>query len=188
MAKSKKRDDILKSALKLIVQHDLEHTSMDMIAKDARVGMGTIYNYFPSKEVLINELYRELVVQLKGAILNNRTDAVPLREQFFNLMRNKFYFYLEHLEIAQFVELYSYSPIITPEVQALAWEIWQIPVHLMDEGRKQQIIKDLPIEMLISLGSSPVFSLVKEHSQGRIQLDAPLIEAAITACWDAIKR
>jgi len=188
MPRSNKRDDILNAALKLIVKHDLDHTSMDMIAKEAKVGMGTIYNYFPSKETLINELYRTLIVQLLKATLHDFSPEMPLREQFFTIVRSKFHFSLENVDAAQFIELYGYSPILTAETQAVAWQVWQIPTQIMEQGRQQQIIKDLPTQMLILLTSTPIFSLVMAHYQGRIRLDDAAIEAAITACWDAIKR
>src|SRR5262249_1357988 len=117
MAQSRKRSDILKAALKLIVQNDLDHTSMDMIGKEAHVGMGTIYNYFSSKEDLVNQLYRDLIDKMRPAILQDHPYNAPLRERFFLLVRNKFHFYLENLDAAQFIEQYSYSPIITDETR-----------------------------------------------------------------------
>ena len=187
MAKSAKRDDILKAALTLIVKYDLDHTSMDMIAKEAQVGMGTIYNYFPSKENLVNQLYRELQDQMLSALLKEHSPDAPLREQFFATVRSKFHFYLENPAAAQFLEQYAYSPIITPETQKSAWKVWQIPTQIMEQGRKQQIVKNLPAIVLIMLTSSAIYNLVRGHQQGWIPLDDTLIEAVIAACWDAIK-
>jgi AcrR family transcriptional regulator len=187
MAGSKKREDILKAALKLIVEHDLDQTSMDMIAKEAKVGMGTIYNYFPSKEDLINQLYRELQGQLLDAIVKDYSEEAPIRERFFATVRNKFYFYLKHPDAAQFLEQYAYSPIISQDASESAWKVWQIPIQIMEQGRQQQIVKDLPTYVLILLTSSAIYNLVKEHQNGNIHLDDQLIAATIAACWDAIK-
>ena len=49
-----KRANILKSALKLFVEQGEQTTSMKWIAKEANCGIGTMYNYFSSKEELIN--------------------------------------------------------------------------------------------------------------------------------------
>src|SRR5262245_48125757 len=107
MGKSSKRDDILNATLRLIVRHDLENTSMDMIAKEAQVGMGTIYNYFPSKEVLVNELYRRLQCESAGASMQGYSESAPLREQFVRLLRNKFHFYLDNPETFQVLQQYG---------------------------------------------------------------------------------
>ena len=188
MTETTKRDDILKATLKLIVQHDLEHTSMDMIAKEAKVGMGTIYNYFSSKEELVNQLYLELKRNLGNAILQDYSPEAPLREQFFGLWRNLFQFHLRHPDVFQFLEQYSFSPIITPETKALVgWKLWDLSIQIIEHGRKQQILKDLPADILLLIATSPINNLVKEHISGRISLDESRVEAALTACWDAIK-
>ena len=57
----------------------------------------------------------------------------------------------------------------------------------MERGRKQQILKDLPTQVLIILNGSAIYNLVQEHHRGRIRLDDDLVEATISACWDAIK-
>jgi AcrR family transcriptional regulator len=188
MTDTTKRDDILQATLKLIVQHDLDHTSMDMIAKEAKVGMGTIYNYFPSKEELVNQLYLESKRKLGGTILQDYSPEAPLREQFFHLWRNFFHFHLRHPDIFQFLEQYSFSPIITPETKAsVGWRFWEISHRIMENGRQQQILKDLPPDILLLIATSPINNLVKGHLDGQINLDERRVEAAITACWDAIK-
>ena len=57
MAKTDKREDILRAALELIAEHGFHGAPMAMIAERAGVGAGTIYRYFENKDVLIAELY-----------------------------------------------------------------------------------------------------------------------------------
>jgi AcrR family transcriptional regulator len=188
MTRLTKRDDILAATLRLIVQHDLDHTSMDMIANEAKVGMGTIYNYFPSKEELVNVLYREKKRTLMNTVLKDYSPAAPLREQFFGIWRKLFNEYLRNPDVFQFLEQYSYSPIVTAESKALGWKLWEIPIHIIEQGHRQQILKDLPVHVLMLIANSPIHNLVREHIRGQVHLDERQIEAAITACWDAIKR
>ena len=185
---SAKRDAILNAALRLIAAHARDHTSMEMIAREAKTGMGTIYNYFPAKEVLINELYREVSGRLLRVTTQGLTADAPLHEQFSTITRNRFRFALEQPEAAQFIEQYGYSPVLSAETQAAAWEVWQLPACILETGRQRGMLKDLPTPVLIALASAPIFSLVKQHTQGHIRLDDALIEAAITACWDSIRR
>jgi len=41
----------------LLIEHGVQGTPMSLVAKEANTGMGTIYNYFPAKEDLINAIY-----------------------------------------------------------------------------------------------------------------------------------
>jgi AcrR family transcriptional regulator len=187
MVRTTKRSDILNATLKLLVQHDLDQTSMDMIAKEAQVGMGTIYNYFASKEELVNVLYSELKREVGKAIMEGHKPDAPLHEQFFSTWRNICYFYLNHPETYLFLERYAYSPIITGESKVLGEQFWEEPMQIIEEARQHQILKDLPLNILIVIAASPIYTVVREHILGHFQLTDQQIEASITACWDAIK-
>ncbi len=54
-----KKDLILQSALKLFSTKGFHGTPTSLISKEAGVATGTLFNYFESKEDLINKLYLE---------------------------------------------------------------------------------------------------------------------------------
>lgn len=87
-----KRQVILDTTLCLIVKNGLEATPMSLIGKEAGVGMGTIYHYFPGKEDLVNVLYHELKVRTNRAMLMSYSPDAPVRERFFRIWRNLFHF------------------------------------------------------------------------------------------------
>ena len=51
-----KRNLILESALKLFAKHGVFHTTVNMIAQDAGISKGLMYNYFKSKEDLLHSV------------------------------------------------------------------------------------------------------------------------------------
>ncbi len=53
---SKKRNDILDAAVKAFQDEGYENTSMDRIAEIAGASKRTVYNHFPSKEILFKEV------------------------------------------------------------------------------------------------------------------------------------
>lgn len=52
-----KKEMIFAAALKLFVKNGIDRTPTAMISKEAGVATGTLFHYFSSKEVLVNELY-----------------------------------------------------------------------------------------------------------------------------------
>jgi AcrR family transcriptional regulator len=182
-----KRQDILDTTLRLIVQRGLEATPMSLIAQEAGVGMGTIYHHFSGKDELVNVLYRELKQRTHAALITGYEESAPVRERFFRIWRNLFDCYLSEPDLYRFLTQYSLSPTITQESKDLGMRLWQVPIQLINEGRAQQMVKPLPIELLMLIANAPLANLVQGHIDGRIQLDSPSIDAAITACWDAIK-
>ncbi len=183
-----KRQQILDATLRLIVANGMERTPMSAVAQAAGVGMGTIYHYFSSKEELINVLYRELKAQTHTSMLHNYRRNAPVRERFFRIWCNIFYLYRDHQDLYRFLEQFSFSPVITPESKAYGESTWAEAHRLIEEGLDQQILKPLPIKLLLRIAGAPLFNLVQGHINGEIVLDDALIEEAVTACWDAIKR
>ncbi|MFN8073944.1 MAG: TetR family transcriptional regulator [Kineosporiaceae bacterium] len=57
------RDQILATALRLFREHGYEATTMRRIATEAGVATGNAYYYFPSKQHLVQELYREVTAE-----------------------------------------------------------------------------------------------------------------------------
>ncbi len=63
------------------------------------------------------------------------------------------------------------------------------PFHsLVESGKKQQVIKDIPLILLYSLIFGPIINSIKDHNSGLLELNETLIEQVIGAMWDAIKR
>src|SRR5262249_38978240 len=54
----KKRAAIMTAGLDLFAERGFHGTTVPALAARARVGAGTFYRYFPSKEALVNELYQ----------------------------------------------------------------------------------------------------------------------------------
>lgn len=74
--RKERREQILNSALKLFAEHGFEATSISRIAKDARVAKGLIYNYFESKEELMEQIVYSTMEKMVGlyTILKDQQD------------------------------------------------------------------------------------------------------------------
>ena len=85
----RKRQDILRAAVDEFRSAGFEATSMDRIAATAGVSKRTVYNHFPSKEVLFAEILQQLwESSLAGVDLAYRADA-PLQGQLQELVQQK---------------------------------------------------------------------------------------------------
>lgn len=60
---SQKRNAILEGAIQVFTQNGFETSSMDHIAEVAGVSKRTIYNHFPSKEILFQEIVADFLKQ-----------------------------------------------------------------------------------------------------------------------------
>ena len=78
---SRNRDQLLEVATRVFITADGE-PSMRAIAREAGVGIGTLYRHFPTREALVDAVYRDQVTRLTSgadALLAELPPAVALR-------------------------------------------------------------------------------------------------------------
>ena len=78
---SKKRQIILDGATEVFIENGFEASSMDRIAEVANVSKRTIYNHFPSKEILFQAIVAEFLKQSYELKPICYSDSLPLEEQ-----------------------------------------------------------------------------------------------------------
>jgi AcrR family transcriptional regulator len=78
---------IVATARDVFAEHGVE-APLDDIAKSAKVGPGTLYRHFASREALIEAVYREEVGQLASSAYELR-DTLPATEALFAWMREQ---------------------------------------------------------------------------------------------------
>lgn len=191
MKTSTKREEIVSAALELIAEHGFHGAPMAMIAEKAGVGAGTIYRYFPSKDVLITELYHELEDKILTAIMEGYPASRPARECFIHVGNKLLKYFINNPLVYRYIEQYHNSPYgvsIRRDRMRGKMEDKNIFRTILEQGTANKDLKDLPLFIQFALALGPLLFLVRDHILGLSQLDDNLIERTIKASWDAIKR
>jgi len=180
-----KRNAILKAALELLVEKGVHNTPMSQVAKAAGTGMGTIYNYFPNKEILINEIYIGIKQEEEDLFLEVQTDC-PIKTQFENYMTALIEFFLNHPSYFNFLQQLESSPIITEENKAQGRKPVEIVVSLLKRGQQDRIIKNIAIEQILIFIGGAISSYLKQHINTTGNIKPSLINH-INMVWDGIR-
>ena len=178
-----KRDDILKAALKLFVEQGEQSTSMKWIAEEAECGIGTMYNYFKSKEELINVLYLEIKTKLFNYILEAHNTSSSVKQQFVSAwLRSIDYSILNPLQ-TRFLQVYSHSPKICEKVIGEVGKLIYPLMEIYEKGIREGIIKDQNTLQLVIFTNGAISSSVSYNPNITNQCKKDLVLMA----WDAIK-
>jgi AcrR family transcriptional regulator len=183
-----KQDAIFNATLELVSERGFHDAPTSLIAQEAGVGVGTIYRYFENKEDLIDELYKKLTLQLARAMLADYSADLPLRERFRRIWINTARYHIDHPLETAFIEQYANSPFLKPETANIHAEYSRPVFEFIENGVYEGVLKDLSPELFASLTLEVAISLTKKHREGAIVLDGDVLEQAVDACWDAIKR
>ncbi len=191
MKQSVKREDILNAALVLIAEHGFHGAPMAAVAEKAGVGIGTIYRYFETKDVLINELNEELEAKIMDFLKKDYPTDKPVRERFLHFAQSLLRYFISHPLYFRFIEQYFNSPYGTSKRRDKImgqYSSEDIVRVLFEDGIAEHAMKGLPVFALVSLSCAPLIGVARDHILGLIVLDDNLIQQITVACWDAIKR
>lgn len=179
-----KRSAILQAALKVFAEGGVNGVPMPVVAKHAKVGTGTIYRYFESKELLVNELFRELKVAINQRLYSNLDLTRPSREVFAEVWQRMVQFTREEPDTYRFVELQDHRPYLDAASKQLEREALTPILEQYRTLQKRGVFRsDMRAEVLMTLVWGAFVHLIKAERDGHIELSEADINAARDACW-----
>ena len=190
MERIDKRDAVMQAALELVGENGFHGSPMVMIAQRAGVAAGTIYRFFESKDLLITETYRRLETHLTASIKVEYPEDGAIRERYLHICQRLYNYFLKSPLEFRFIEQFHNSPygIACRRDKVQGKMEKDIIMELFEEGQQQQILKELPLQVLFALTFGPLTKLCRDHILHFIVLDESLIVRTVEACWDAVKR
>lgn len=108
--KDQRRKHILDTAMKLFNENGFHATPTSKIAKKAKISVGTLFNYFPTKEVLIQEIYMEIKNHSSHEFLDHIESMTTSHDTIQSMWRAVIFWGIENPEEFKYLELYSHSP------------------------------------------------------------------------------
>lgn len=183
-----KKQDIMAATLDLIHEEGLQSVTFSKIFKRANVGSGTIYNYFANKEELVNYVYKEARMHLGEYLLRGYNPEASLYERFKCLQLNRLQFGIECPKEYLFIDSYSYSPYISPELRSMddAHNSRDVILSLIVEGQKQGIIKEMDSHLCHQLIHGIISSVLKGYYVQKYPLNENQIQQILESSWKAI--
>jgi TetR/AcrR family transcriptional regulator, repressor of fatR-cypB operon len=208
--KGDKRTAIFQATLELIAENGLQHTPMSLISKRSGASAGIIYHYFESKEDLLASLYYNIKGEMSRAIVAADDPEQPLARRFQSLWLSIFRYCLAHPQEVAFLEQYESAPAVKqraahPWGQAKTLDDLIEKLHsegmskdlsleektligLVKDLRAQNLIKNLPLEVIGEFTFGMALRLARQVSSSLISLDEATLSEIAQACWDAVAR
>ncbi|MBI1388778.1 MAG: TetR family transcriptional regulator [bacterium] len=191
MSKTDKRDEIINAALELIAEHGFHGTSMAMIADRAKVGAGTIYRYFDSKDVLIIELFKVVEAKLHATLDVTSESEHSIQDRFLHLGKSMLKYLIDNPTHYKYLEQFFNSPygVEQRRIKLLGEKGKENAIlRIFTDGVEQGEMKDLPVVALCALSFGPIMTMARDHILGFFTLDDELITQTIDSCWSGIKK
>ena len=175
----RKKDDekeksIKEAVIKLILQEGFHGTSISKIAKVAGVSPATVYIYFDSKEIMLQDIYREYSEEIFNYLLNRVHQGMG-GQQLIEILVKSYYNYIqEHEEIFNFVEQFSNCPSLASGCSERKG-ICNIS-NFIAQMKKNHVIKNYNNDNLLAIIFYPVKAIAVNNHKSEAEKAALLQE------------
>ena len=145
-----KREAILAAAIQAIATQGLSAPTA-IIAKEAGVANGSLFNYFQTKADLLNQLYRELKVEMASATLDGLPATGDVRQRMFHVWSHWLGWAAASREKRRALAHLDVSDEITPESREIAQRAMADIAELLDRSRQSGPMRDAPLGLVVAL-------------------------------------
>jgi len=143
-----KRNAILDAAIEEFAVRGVWTTPTSAISKAAGVAEGTLFTYFASKDVLVNELYRALKLDLADAMLSGYPAGGSARDKFHHVWTRYLHWAMKSPLKCKVMGQLRVSDRIAPETR----EAGSAPfVELLREAEdcvRRKVVRDVPVHFI----------------------------------------
>ncbi|MFQ5899456.1 MAG: TetR/AcrR family transcriptional regulator [Candidatus Methylomirabilia bacterium] len=162
----KKRRRILDAASRIFAERDYHAVSMDEVARVARVGKGTLYRYFDSKEDLYLSLIDEALVLLTDRLEEEQRADLPPAEALSRMIRAIVQTFCQHLPAFRVINSNEARLLLTRRQLFLSRRrrIALVLGRVLERGAATGVFRDVSSVVTPSLLIGMVWGAVLYHS------------------------
>ena len=182
-----KRRQILDAALALCAEDGLQGAATARIARAAGVANGTLFHHFPSKELLIQQLYQDVKLRL-GAAISEADPALPLREQARHYWHQAMSWMQAHPHELKFVLGFFHSPLLARSLRSqILGETLRFLPRLLSQGQASGELMQAPDVLMLEVCQSQFLACASLFvDQPELGEDPHWQASAFALFWSAI--
>ena len=158
---SDKRSQLIEASIDLFSKEGFWNTSTARISRHAGVATGTLFNYFPSKEALIDEVYVLLKRELMQALASSSPDPDNL-EGFFSKVYSAYIRWgVANPQRFMLLEQLRLSDLVSESAQQQVWADYAFIADVIDEASRPGQFADIPQDYLLRLITAHIETSVR---------------------------
>jgi len=163
----KKEKSIKEAVIKLILQEGFHGTSISKIAKEAGVSPATVYTYFDSKEIMLQDIYREYMEEICHYVLSKVHYGMDEKQLIEALIRSYYDYIQENQDLFSFVNQFSNSPSLVCGCSEIEGN-FNIKMLIADL-KHREIIKNYHNENVMAMIFHPIKAIAVNGSKTKAE-------------------
>jgi AcrR family transcriptional regulator len=164
-----RRRTLVEAAISVFAERGFWDTPTLLISRTAGVAEGTLFNYFTTKDDLINAVYLAIKQELAETLFDGLIGTRPLQEQARHIWHRYIAWGLTHTEKFKVLNQIGDSYQLNDEVRAASEELFAGLTRMVRESIERGAIRDYPVEYLaasmVHLADMTITFLSKNQGQ-----------------------
>lgn len=181
-----KEEKLLMAALRLFNEYGFHNTPTSKISKEAGVSTGTLYNYFESKEALINSLYLYIKQHSAEYVLQNFEMTQDYKVGFKKVWTLFIKWGFEYPDFFKFKESFCQSPFIEHLSTEKAKEEYDLFTKYLKDAMDSGVIKALDKELFAAFMQGVMASTIKYINKNNLGNCDQTINQSFELLWSGI--
>lgn len=177
---------IMEAALKLFNEFGFHGTPTSKIAKEAGVSNGTLFNYFSTKEDLINSLYLKELSGCKECIFKGFSEDLSVKEAVESLWTNAIRWSIKCPDMFKFREQFAHSPYINNINKEKTEELFRFAHGLIEKGIGEGIFKHKNTKLICHYMEGALIHTTKYILENKDENVDDLIKESFNMLWGGV--
>lgn len=150
---------LIETSIRLFHEKGFHGTPTSLIAKEAGVANGTLFQYFPSKEKLIVEAYISIKEEMAKELNANMANEQRIIDQMRAVHTSSLIWALDHPLKFDFLQQFYSSPFHHKLEEKTMNKYEQPHLDMIQQAIDQQVIRPWPVNLVYTLISSHTYGL-----------------------------
>ncbi len=166
MTREEKQVHIIRAAIKVLSEYGLDGTKMELVAREAGIGKGTIYEYFAGKEKLFEEMIIYSVQSYSQGLKQSMDQGDCIEEKLLNCICYNMDFFNENLDmLLMAMQINVFSQEMRQHMEEQSIVIFQ---HCRDMVEKAQAKGELRSDLDPELASFLINGTIDQYIKQRV--------------------
>lgn len=181
-----RKQRLLEAALILFAEQGYHGVAVPKIAREAGISTGSVYNYFSSKDELVNELFWIWKEKLKIHVQEAYPVTAPTRSQFDYIWERLHNYAETYPKAFQFIEGHLHSSYLSIRCKELESEVYEIGRRFIQQGQLSGAIQKADPQILVALFFGVFVQFFKDCNAGRLVWNHSNSLSLRDLCWKAM--
>ena len=174
------KDQILEVALTLFIAQGYDATPTSQISKEANVSTGTLFYYFPNKNLILEQLYLSIKKELSTYPQQKDDFTLPTKKRLFTCLKSYVEWVNANPKKTVFLDQFYHSANISKTIKQEAYGEFDRMKEIVEAALHEGILKELPLEFHLIMIECIMNGLMSLAKSGKTKLsNDQLIAAAL---------